>query len=368
MIPYKLYKNHGFQSEIVTWENGDYPDLSSKTDGLKLVFAKKSPFGRIYDGMHYLKYESSSIDILNIYHLNATSFFYERVFRKYNPMGKIYLKLDMNEKGFKDVFRFGLKGMIKRAVIKQADIASVENTRMHTALSARFKDKVIFIPNGFYEEPSGSGQDEKDLPEAATDKDGLQADTVPEKSDMILTVGNLGTPEKGTDILLDAFAESAGKHDYSLCLAGPVTPSFGPKVAEFYKEHQELKDRITFTGPISDRKQLSDLYRKARIFAFPSRSESFGFALLEAASNGCYIIASDACSAAGDITNNGKFGTIVKASDVSSLAEAFIFFNEAPPDSNQLRAEEIRYIKKYYNWDDIISKLHSELVKLFKRA
>ncbi len=377
MIPYKLHKNHGFQSEIVTWENGDYPDLSAKLDGLKLVFAKKSPFGRIYDGMRYLKYEAASIDILNIYHLNATSFFYERVFRKFNPMGKIYLKLDMNEKGFKDVFRLSLKGLIKRAVIKQADIASVENTRMHAALSARFKDKILFIPNGFYEEEAPEPKkdaerqpdsDQNDLnSDSNINKDEPQAATLPEKLPMILTVGNLGTPEKATDILLKAFAESSEKHDYSLCLVGPVVPSFGLQVANFYKENPKLKDRITFTGPISDREKLFDYYRKARIFAFPSRSESFGFALLEAASNGCYVIASDACSAADDITNNGKFGTIVKASDVSSLSEAFALFYEAPPDSEQLRAEEIRYIKKYYNWDGIIAKLYSELIKLFMK-
>ncbi|HAG69465.1 MAG TPA: hypothetical protein DCL38_05780 [Lachnospiraceae bacterium] len=376
MIPYMLYKKYGYQSELVTWENGSYPYLEDKVKGLKLSFVKKTPFGRIYDGMHYLKYEASSIDILNIYHLNAASFFYERVFRKYNPMGKIFLKLDMNDKGFRDVFKRDLKGLIKRAIIRGADLATVENSGMKEALSESFEDRaehkdgslmkqlhihsadhlihgcrIAFIPNGFYRE--------------AEDTDDITADELHRKEQLILTVGNLGTPEKATDVLLEAFALSAEKHDYSLTLVGSIDPSFEPFINDFFKKHPGLKDRITFTGLMTDRKRLIGLYRRARYFALPSRSESFGFVLLEAAREGCYIIASDACSAALDITNKGRYGTIVKADDVSALAETFSFLYTSPPDSDQLRAEEIQFIEKNYSWDGIIEKLYAGLEELF---
>ncbi len=360
MIPYMLHRNHGYQSVIATWENGSYPYLENEVKGLELFFVKKSIFGRIYDGMHYLKYEAASIDILNIYHLNLASWFYERVYRRFNPMGKIYLKLDMNEKGYKDVFRYDPRGFIKRATIRGADIVSVENTSMHEGLSKRFKDKLIFIPNGCQTgDPVSEAGESSEITES-------ESVTPPKKYPVILTVGNLGTVEKATDILLKAFAESSTKHDLSLKLIGPVSPAFEPEIEKFFKEYPELEKRVTFTGPITDREELMAHYRNARFFVLPSRSESFGIVLLEAASEGCYIIASDACCAAMDITKNGKYGTIVKTNDEESLSEAFSRLYNSPVDSDQLRAEEIRYIKRYFSWSSITNKLHSSLQNTFE--
>ena len=349
MIPYMLHKNHGYHSAIATWQNGSYPYLENEVKGLELFFVKKSIFGRIFDGMRYLKYEAASIDILNIYHLNLASFLYERVYRRFNPMGKIYLKLDMNEKGYRDVFRPDPRGFIKRATIRGADIVSVENTAMHEGLSKRFRDKIVFIPNGCFN---------KDVSEESV--------TPPEKYPVILTVGNLGTVEKATDVLLKAFADSASKHDLTLKLIGPVSPSFEPEIKKFFEEYPDLEGRVTFTGPINDREELRAHYQNARFFALPSRSESFGIVLLEAASEGCYIIASEACCAAMDITRNGKYGTIVKTDDTEALSEAFSRLYNHPPDSDQLRAEEIRYIRRYFSWDSITNKLHSSLQNSFE--
>ena len=360
MIPYKLHTNYGYHSSIATWQNGSYPYLENEVKGLELFFVKKSIFGRIYDGMHFLKYEAASIDILNIYHLNLASFLYERVYRRFDPMGKIYLKLDMNEKGYRDVFRYDPKGFIKRATIRGADIVSVENTAMHEGLSKRFKDRIVFIPNGCFVENTSEKPDE-----ASDGKEGGSI-TPPQKYPVVLTVGNLGTVEKATDVLLKAFAASALKHDLSLKLIGPVAPSFEPEIRKFYEEYPELEKRVTFTGPITDREELRAHYQGARFFVLPSRSESFGIVLLEAASEGCYIIASEACCAAMDITKNGKYGTIVKTDDAEALSEAFCRLYNTPADSDQLRAEEIRYIRRYFSWDSITKKLHSSLQNAFE--
>ncbi len=357
MIPYLLHRDYGFNSRIATWECGSYPGLDDEVPGLSIDFVKKSILGRVYDGMHYLKYEASSIDVLNIYHLNLASFFYERVYRKYNPMGKIYLKLDMNNKGFTDLFRYDPRGFIKRATIKNADIVSVENKTMYEALAKRFGDKIAYIPNGYYMEEEASEGQENGIKEAN--------EAPMEKEQLILTVGNLGTPEKATDVLLEAFALSADRHDLSLCLIGPVEPSFEAEKESFFKKHPSLKERVTFTGAISDRKELTKYYKRARFFALPSKSESFGFVLLEAALNGCFLIASDGCSAAFDVTNKEKYGMIVKDCNAEALAEAFCKLNLSSPDNAQLRAEEMRYIREKYSWKVIISKLHILINDLF---
>ena len=360
MIPWLLRKNHGIDSELVCWPNGDYPYLETEVKGMKLSFIKKSPFGRIYDGCHYLKYEAPSIDVLNLYHLNLASFFYERVYLKYNPMGRIYLKLDMNNKGFSDCLKQTPKAWIKRATIKKAEIVSVENKQMYEALNNHFPGRLLYLPNGYHE----SSKESEEVSETAA------ADSTPyripphiknKKHDIILTVGNLGTYEKATDVLLAAFAKSAEKHNCSLRLIGPVEPEFEDKINEFYEKYPDLKERVTFTGRITDRKELAGQYKKARFFVLPSRSESFGFVLLEAGLEGCYLIASDGCSAARDITDNEKYGRIVKADDENALAEAFAELC-GPDTLSEFRGEELaEYIRKNYNWDTIIQKLYERL-------
>ncbi len=343
MIPWLLFRNHQVKAELVCYRNGDYPSLQTDYRDFPLHFIKKTIFGRYYDGMHYLKYEAESIDVLNLYHLNAASFLYERVYQKYNPLGRIYLKLDLNNKGFADCFRFTLKGMVKRAILKKADIVSVENTDMYEALKKRFGEKVIFLPNGYCI---------PDTPETG------------KKENILLTVGNLGTPEKATDLLLNAFAKSADHHDYTLRLIGPVMPAFEQEIDAFFQKYPHLKDRITFPGPIADRKELLSEYAKARYFLLPSRSESFGFVLLEAALCGCYLIVSDGCSAARDITNNERFGTIVPADDEKALSDALIRLCREKPDeeaSLQRENEEAAYIRQAYDWNTIIKHLYQVL-------
>ena len=388
MIPWLLRKNHGVDSELVTWKNGDYPYLDTEVRGMKLRFIKKTPFGRIFDGCRYLRYESPSIDVLNIYHLNLASYFYEKIYLKYNPAGRVYLKLDMNNKGFADCFKQNPKAWIKRATIRRAKLVSVENKQMQEELNRRFPGKLFYLPNGFFEPEEkesacNSPEENTDYPENSDKRDNcpvrssqtceLRTNKAAEpKKDLILTVGNLGTWEKATDILLAAFALFAenAEHDqqnpeaakeYSLRLVGPIEPRFQKEIEEFFEIFPELKDRVTFTGPIKDRNELACEYEQARFFVLPSRSESFGFVLLEAGLSGCYLIASDGCSAARDITDNEKYGKIVKADDASSLAKAFSELCQ-PGSIPDFKGDELaRHIRKNYSWDSIIETLYKRI-------
>ena len=401
MIPWLLRKEHGVDSELVAWQNGDYPYLETEVKGMKLSFIKKSPFGRIYDGCHYLKYEAPAIDVLNIYHLNLASYFYEKVYLKYNPMGRVYLKLDMNNTGFADCLKQNPKAWIKRSTIKRAEYVSVANKKRQEELSKRFPDKIFYLPNGFYDpsqpfssdtakaasaettpssevaksggsspaaektekpETTPSSETAKAAASSEVAKSGDHRNLNSEKRNIILTVGNLGTWEKATDLLLSAFAKSAEEHRYYLHLIGPVEPGFEAKKTEFYENYPKLKDRVIFMGPITDREELALQYKRAKFFVLPSRSESFGFVLLEAGLEGCYLIVSDGCSAAADITDNGKYGKIVKADSENSLAEAFATLCQ--PDSiPDFKEEEFsEYIRTNYNWKKIIQQLYEKLM------
>lgn len=351
MIPYFLHKKYGWDCVIATHQNSaDYPYLANEVQGLKLDFVKHTHLGKIFDGIRYLKAHAKEIDVLNLYHLNLSTYFYELAFRKYNRIGKIYLKLDMNLVGLKTCLAKDLRGMIKQASIRRADVVSVETTVLQRELVKHFGQKIIHITNGYYDQMT-SLQSEEVLPF--------------KKENVILTVGNLGTKEKATDVLLAAFAKSAPRHDWTLKLIGPVTEQFQPQITEFYRQYPQLKERVQFLGSIQDKERLMHEYRKAKVFTLPSRSESFGIVLVEAASQGCYLITTDMVPAGYDVNGNGRFGLVVPANNIDALSNAF----ENLFTANRLwdkEAEEIAaYTKETFCWDAIIELLYQKIISHF---
>ena len=361
MIPWYMMKEHGVDSTVVTWKNSDeYSYADDEVKGLKLEFVPRSRYGREIDGMLYLIKNARKIDVLNIYHLNLSSYLYEIVYRLFNRRGCIYLKLDMNPAGFITCFKKNPVGFIKRATIRRADIASVETTAMKKKLKRFFGDKIIYIPNGCYmgdEKEEAVGTEE----EAAFEK---KDESLSNRKNIILTVGNLGTYEKATDVLLEAFAlyaERSQNSDWCLRLVGSVEESFREEVVKYYKKHPGLEKRVTFTGPITDKERLDKEYRQAKIFTLPSLSESFGIVLVEAASRGCYLITSDMVPAGYDISHRYENGMSVKAGDAEELSEAFLKICDGNIDWNETANKTAAYIKAAYDWSKIVDRLYEEV-------
>lgn len=342
MIPYLLYKQYGYDSEIVTYKNEEnYSYLNSEVRGLKLHFIKKVFPGKIVNGILYLIGHAKSIGVLNLYHLNLSSFIWLIFFRILKDKQAIaYLKLDMDQRGYRDALRKNLIGFIKRFTIRMADVVSVETKTLQKGLSEQFGDKIIYIPNGYF------------LPE---EKEQLK------KKNILLTVGNLGTKAKATDTLLESFAKTIEQHTYELRLVGPIEPKFTTYMEDFFKRYPECKERVTFTGPIREKELLSKEYEQAKIFVFPSRSESFGIVLVEAISKGCYVITTDGVLAGLDVYGAGRFGRIVKVDDVDQLSKEIV--NSCKEDIDcETRAKEIReYARNHFLWEPIIERLHSAL-------
>jgi glycogen(starch) synthase len=141
------------------------------------------------------------------------------------------------------------------------------------------------------------------------------AATAQESGPYILAVGRL-VPQKGFDVLLDAFAD-ARLSQLELLLAGD-----GPERAALERRSERLgvTSRVRFLGSV-DRAQLVALLRGAKLFAFPSRGEAFGIALLEAMAAG---VPSVATSAGGipEFSRNGENALIVEPDDPVALAGA----------------------------------------------
>ncbi|MCR5625734.1 MAG: glycosyltransferase [Lachnospiraceae bacterium] len=344
MIPYLLYRDYGIDSTIVSYKNeNDYQYLTDKVKGLKLKFIKKTGNNPILPALKYVWTNAASIDVLNVYHLNLLSFLSLLIYKfKKKPDGIGYLKLDMDKRGYKRLFAFSPVGLVKRMTMSLADVISVETTILWKKLRKKYKDKIIYIPNGFYSE-------------------GKIPDREFNKENIILTVGNLGTYAKATDNLMQAFAGAAYDNDYRLVLVGPVEESFKGFIKAFMENHSDLKDRIIFTGAISDKDRLSQIYKKAKIFALPSRSESFGIVLLEAASKGDFLVTTGGVPAGIDINNDGKFGFVVPVDDVSALSGAFVRLMNSKADWNSRACEIADYTYYNFSWEPIVSKLHDVL-------
>lgn len=338
MIPYMLHQLYKVDSYIALYQsNEEYPYLQNEVKGLKLEFIKKYKAGKIISGLLYLLHKGKTIDILNIYHLNLASFVWGGLFHKINRRGKIYLKLDMDIKGFHAVFQKNLVGFIKRQTIRQSDFVSVESRNMQKQLEEQLHRRIFYIPNGYF-----FGKE-------------IHENIV--KQHNLLTVGALGTYVKATDILLEAFATSADAHDWSLILVGRVECEFQSYIKDFFKKYPLLKNRIRFEGQIEERNRLLEIYASSGIFLLPSRSESFGIALVEAASQGCYLITTNKVASAIDITNHEKYGKIVKADDVKEMKDAILesvrLLEEYPEISKTVRA----YASKEFKWEEITKRI-----------
>jgi glycosyltransferase involved in cell wall biosynthesis len=121
-----------------------------------------------------------------------------------------------------------------------------------------------------------------------------------------LYVGRLD-PEKGLDILLEAFADVPGR----LVLVGSGS--------EEARLRELAGDRVRFEAP-RDRDGLVELYAAADVFVLPSRSEPWGMVLNEAATAGLPLVATEEVGAARDLVDANGFR--VPAGDVTALRDA----------------------------------------------
>jgi glycosyltransferase involved in cell wall biosynthesis len=143
------------------------------------------------------------------------------------------------------------------------------------------------------------------------------ATVVPDDAQIVLAVGRL-VPQKGFDVLIDAFAAVASRHpSWRLVIAGD-----GP-MAEILRGQSArlgLADRILFSGRIGN---LSDWYRRADLFVLSSRFEGFPNALIEAMGHGRAVVSFDCDTGPRDIVRHGVDGLLVRpVGDSSALGSS----------------------------------------------
>jgi len=109
----------------------------------------------------------------------------------------------------------------------------------------------------------------------------------------LLYVGNV-KPHKNLGALVDAFGKICDKIPHDLVIVGKKE-GFITGDHTIQEKSKEFKDRIIFTGVVSDQ-ELKQYFVQSDVFVFPSLYEGFGFPPLEAMAAGTPVVSSNAAS------------------------------------------------------------------------
>lgn len=357
-VPYFMYKTEGYDAQLISYRNNEeYPYLNKEVKGLKLNFIpNKGRFLYFELGiLSYLWSFSKSIDVLNLFHFKKDNLLYLILYKKLNPKGKTYIKLDMDILFFKGYNAFlysnySLKNYILKRITKWifnlADVFSVETEEAKSYLLKVYpelQNKLICIPNGV---------DNLYLDEE------IKLKSWDEKENIIISVGRIGTYQKNTELLLEAL-KSVDFNGWRVYIIGPVEESFNAYISEYFKTNPHLTEYITFTGNITNRGKLFEWYNKSKIFCLTSRFEGFPITFPEVLYFGNYILSTPVSSAT-EITNKNQYGRIV-APQANELAMAL---KECMADgylNTQGFEESVKFSRTYFTWPLIIKKLSEKL-------
>ncbi len=134
---------------------------------------------------------------------------------------------------------------------------------------------------------------------------------------------------------------------------------FATLIKAFARVRQKRPLRLIILGRGRQRERLLDLCQKlgvsedvslpgfvknpypyvahARVFAFSSRWEGLGFALIEALALGTPVVSTDCPHGPREILANGRYGPLVPVGDAGALAQALERILDSPPQKEHLR-------------------------------
>ena len=346
MLQYSLGKHCNYETELLSYENESFS--ADDIEKFNIITIRKK-HGDIIDFAVYLFKYGRKIDILNLYHITSRrNVFWIIVYKFINPRGHIHLKLDADYRML-DIIDVHPKGLIKKLKLyilrNKVDLYTAESQHIRKILEDRWELDIKLLPNGVYREiPISPAQ-------------------TSQKENYFLTVGRLGTEQKATGDLLDAYKLIKDKTEWMLYLVGPIENSFHEHIKLFLDENPDLKKRIVIKGNISDSSILTELYIGAKVFVLPSKWESFALVLMEALECGDYLIMSDRVPSADDISNNGKYASVVPFHDIEKLSEEMLASTKLSVSDNGLK-EMYDWIQDNFSWKSIVIRLDEYLSEL----
>lgn len=320
LVPYCLGRTLGYDVTIVyplSDTNKDFPDVFK---GVKLMPIKLK--GHVDSHYLYREFNFFLYVLKNARRINTMIRFHNSfqtkllgiIYKIMNPKGKLYVKLDINEKKVALVKNLGnIRGVIYKCITKlflrSLDFVSCETKSVYEMIKGcdnyeyDFGDKLLLLENGFDEDSLSMMKiEEKDFSQ---------------KENCFITVGRLGTFEKNTELILEALIDLDLK-DWKFYFVGPTSLDFDEKIKDFFKTYPHLKNRVVFWGPIYDKEKLWSMYNMSKVFVLSSRSEGYPIVFGEAKRFRNFILTTPVGGSV-EITENGKYGIIYSHQDSHEL-------------------------------------------------
>lgn len=328
LIPILMKEKYAFEASIVSY--GINEDLLKKYfQDINCVNINRTG-NYLADINDYLEENSVNIDIVFLYGPYKSYDLITKIYKLYNPNGKIYLKLDMN--------RYWLENIINEKYFKNlleiSDLVTVEDRELQNKINDVHNCEIEYLRNGYYEFVKAAQVNYE------------------EKKNIILNVGRLGTTQKRTEILIKAFLE-ADLPNWELRLVGSIEKEF-LTVLEQFKQVPKFVEQVKVIGRIDNKNILYDEYKKAKIFCITSHLESCAHVYSEAGLNGCYIISTDVDG----ISDIADYDSVVPVDDWNGVARALESVSQNEELMKKKCYEIQEYIRNEGTWDIIISKLY----------
>lgn len=253
MIPYLFHRMYGCEVKLVSYEgNETYPYLDLLT-GLKMELIENKPPESM---VKYIHDNSKNIDLLIIQ--GAYEYNHDVVveYKRQNPGGKIFMNLDQNSEWMDRIIWDDPDYYEMMSLI---DVKGSTCKPMQVFLNEKWPWHIECIHQGYYDLFGFNDNIDEILKN---------------KKKIILCVARHGTWQKATEVLMEAFAMiESDISEWRLELVGSVEEDFNRYIEEYYNKYPSLKERVLFTGNISDRKLLHEYFKRAGIFSLTSRIE-----------------------------------------------------------------------------------------------
>jgi len=301
--------------------------------------------------IYYILKNARKIDILFLVWLDPRSILLSFLYKILNRKGYCIVKGDMDANELNAVTSNNIlsrmKQNLKNKLLKSIDLLLCEtldslNIIKDGILGPVLSSRVYLLPNCF---------DEENRLEL-----GIEVKESSEKENIVLIVGRIGADTKNHSMMLKAL-DGIRMNDWRVIVIGNVADHFKQEVDNFYNQNPDLKNSVSFIGPIYSKKELWQYFSKSKVFLMTSVKEGFPNVYPEALRFGCYII-STKVSGAMDITDNGHVGKLIEVGDVRALKEFLqdeVFQNNIDFTSSYHSAIELS--KNKFLWNPNMSKL-----------
>lgn len=226
-------------------------------------------------------------------------------------------------------------GPILEPVIEKLTARIAVSEAARSTLTEHLETDAVVVPNGIYARRLASG-----------------AINPQWTGNTIGFIGRFAEPRKGLNVLVQALPSIIAEiPDVGVLVAGPGdTDEFLEKVP------QNLRNRFTFLGRITE-KEKADFLHSIGLYVAPNTGgESFGIILAEALAGGAAVVASN-IPAFKALLGEGRYGSLFTSEDSQSLASSIVTILQDSQLRENFRSEGKVYAQSF-DWDVVAERIY----------